>query len=199
MKNALILVDIQNDFCPGGALPVPKGDDVVAVANEEKVSGKYDLVIATQDWHPNDHGSFASTQHQPLFSTGELGGLPQVMWPDHCVWNTKGAEFHPKLDLNGVTIFRKGTDPNIDSYSGFFDNGRKKGTGLTKYLRNLGVTSVSVMGLATDYCVKATAIDAINEGFEVVLIERGCRGVGLSLGDVENAIEDMREAGVVIA
>jgi nicotinamidase/pyrazinamidase len=193
---ALILVDIQNDFCPGGALPVPHGDEVVPIAN--RVKRHFDTVIATQDYHPQNHGSFASTHHKPPYTLGELGGLPQVLWPDHCIQSTRGADFHPDLDLHAVTIFRKGTDPDVDSYSGFFDNGRKHDTGLATYLRNRGITSVDVMGLATDYCVKATALDALREGFDVFLIEDGCRGVSVNAGDVEAAINEMIKAGVTV-
>lgn len=195
---ALILVDIQNDFCPGGPLAVNEGHQVVAVAN--RLSAGYDLVVATQDWHPLDHGSFAS-QH-PGKVPGEvleLGGLEQVLWPDHCVQGSRGAEFHWELDTRPVeAIFRKGTDPAVDSYSGFYDNGRRKATGLAPYLRGRQVTEVHVLGLATDYCVRFTALDAAAEGFETALIEDGCRGVELSPGDVRKAVEEMRERGVRI-
>jgi nicotinamidase/pyrazinamidase len=171
MSTALILVDIQNDFCPGGALAVERGDEVVDVAN--RVMGAFDLVVATQDWHPADHGSFA-TQHEGR-RPGEvidLSGLQQVLWPVHCVQNSTGAEFHKKLEISRVDrVFVKGTDRSVDSYSGFFDNGRRKATGLSDLLRKRGVTSVCVLGLATDYCVKFTALDAVGEGFETSLIE----------------------------
>jgi nicotinamidase/pyrazinamidase len=195
MKNALILVDIQNDFIPGGALAVAEGDAVVPVAN--RLQPAFDLVVATQDWHPPDHGSFAS--NHPGRKPGELselGGLPQVLWPDHCVQGSRGAEFHRDLDLSRVAhVFRKGTDPAIDSYSGFFDNGHRKATGLGDYLRAQNVTDVYVMGLATDYCVKWTALDAIQLGFRTHLIEDGSRGVELNPGDVAAAIEEVRRAG----
>ena len=196
---ALILVDIQNDFLPGGALAVPHGDEVVPVAN--KVSPRFDLVVATQDWHPQDHGSFAA--NHPGKKVGDvidLHGLRQILWPVHCVQNTRGAEFAPGLDVSRVArVFRKGTDPAIDSYSGFFDNGHRRSTGLADYLRERGVDQVFVMGIATDYCVKFTALDAVQRaGLKVTLIEDGCRGVNLNAGDVEAAVDEMRRAGVKV-
>ena len=195
MKKALILVDIQNDFVPGGALAVREGDAVVPVAN--RLQPEFDLVVATQDWHPPDHGSFAS--NHPSRKPGELtelAGLSQVLWPDHCLQGSRGAEFHADLDLSRVAhVFRKGTDPEIDSYSGFFDNGHRKATGLGDYLREREVTDVYVMGLATDYCVKWTALDAIALGFRTHLIEDGSRGVELKPGDVAAAIEEVRRKG----
>lgn len=198
VMNALILVDIQNDFLPGGALAVPRGDEVIAPAN--RLQARFDLVVATQDWHPADHGSFAA--HHPGRQPGEaieLGGLPQVLWPVHCVQGTRGAEFPAELDTSRVAgMFRKGTDPGIDSYSGFFDNGRRQATGLDAYLRERGVSHVYVAGLATDYCVKATAIDARWLGYRVTLVEDACRGVERRPGDVRRAIDEMRAAGVEV-
>jgi nicotinamidase/pyrazinamidase len=196
--NALVLVDIQNDFLPGGALPVPRGDEVIPVAN--RTQAKFPLVVATQDWHPSNHGSFAS-QHpgKKAGDLGELAGSPQVMWPDHCVQNTPGAAFAPALDTTRLArVFPKGTDPAIDSYSGFFDNGHRKATGLGDYLQEESVTDVYVLGLATDYCVKATALDARQLGFKVNLIVDGCRGVELAPGDVARAIAEMETAGVKV-
>jgi nicotinamidase/pyrazinamidase len=191
---ALVLVDIQNDFCPGGALAVPFGDEVVPVAN--KVSPSFDLVIATQDWHPADHGSFAANHEgKQIYDLVQLGGLDQVLWPAHCVQETWGAKFRDDLELNGATIFQKGTDPEIDSYSGFFDNGQRNTTGLGEYLKACGVTELYVMGLATDYCVKFTALDARNLGFGVTLIIDGCRAVNVQPDDGQNAIEEMIKAG----
>lgn len=194
----LIIVDVQNDFCPGGALPVPEGDRVVEVING--MQSGVDLVVATQDWHPANHGSFAA--NHPGHSPGEqieLAGLPQILWPVHCVQNTPGAELHPGLDQSRIArVFRKGTDPSVDSYSGFFDNGRRSSTGLGEYLKGRGVADVCVCGLATDYCVKATALDAANLGFNTHLLEDGCRGVELRPGDVQRAIDEMRRQGVVI-
>ncbi len=198
--NALILVDLQNDFVPGGALPVPEGDAVVPVANGLAREGNFDLVVATQDWHPPDHGSFAAnhTGRKPG-EVIDLHGLPQILWPVHCVQNSAGAAFLPGLDVGRVEkVFRKGTDPKIDSYSGFFDNGHRKATGLGEYLKSRGVTNVYVLGLATDYCVKFTALDARQLGFRTHLVEDASRGVNLKPGDVRRAVEEMRAAGVEI-
>jgi nicotinamidase/pyrazinamidase len=196
---ALILVDIQNDFCEFGALAVPDGNAVIAVANE--LMPQYDLVIATQDWHPANHGSFAA--NYPLRKPGqiiELDGLPQILWPIHCVQNSFGSEFVRTLHITKIhKVFRKGTDVNIDSYSGFYDNGHRKSTGMGEYLQSKGVTVITVMGLATDYCVKFTAIDALSFGFKTTFLERGSRGVNLQPDDVANAIVAMREKGVIIA
>jgi nicotinamidase/pyrazinamidase len=194
----LILVDIQNDFCTGGALAVPQGEAVVPVAN--RLMPLVDLVVATQDWHPAEHGSFAANHAgRKPFDLGELGGQPQVLWPVHCVAWTGGAQFHPGLDTRRLArVFPKGTDPQIDSYSGFFDNGRRKATGLGDWLRAQRVEEVLICGLATDYCVKATALDAVQEGFRTVLAEDACRGVGLQAGDIPTALAAMRQAGVVI-
>jgi nicotinamidase/pyrazinamidase len=195
---ALILVDIQNDFCPGGALAVTDGDAVVPLAN--RLMDTVDLVVATQDWHPANHGSFASNNPgKQVFTMGDLAGLPQVMWPDHCVQWTGGAQFHPGLDTKRIArIFPKGTDPTIDSYSGFFDNGKRKATGLGDWLKAKGVTEVLICGLATDYCVKATAIDAVQLGFRTVLVEDACRGVAMAPDHIPAALAAMRDAGVQI-
>lgn len=195
---ALILVDIQNDFLPGGALAAPHGDEVVPVAN--RLMPEYELVVATQDWRPPDHQSFAS-QHDG-HAVGEIvtvAGLDQILWPAHCVQGTLGAEFAADLNVGGIDhVIRKGTDRPLDSYSGFFDNGHRKATGLGDYLQQRGVAAVDVMGLATDYCVKFTALDAIRLGLEVRLLIEGVRGVELKLGDCEAAIRQMRELGVQI-
>ncbi|MGA2034813.1 MAG: bifunctional nicotinamidase/pyrazinamidase [Thermoguttaceae bacterium] len=196
--NALIVADVQNDFCPGGALAVPEGDLVVPIIN--RILPQFDVAVATQDWHPANHGSFAA--NHPGRSPGEqidLAGLPQILWPVHCVQNTPGAELHPGLDRRRIArVFRKGTDPTIDSYSGFFDNGRRSSTGLDEYLKRLGVTDVYVCGLTTDYCVKATALDAAGLGFQTHLLEDACRGVELRPGDIRQAIEQMRAQGVML-
>jgi nicotinamidase/pyrazinamidase len=195
---ALILVDIQNDFLPGGALAVPHGDEVIPVA--DRVQRTFELVVATQDWHPANHGSFAASH--PGRKPGEMGtldGSPQVLWPAHCVQHTQGADFAAALDTTRVArVFPKGTDVTIDSYSGFFDNGHKKTTGLGEFLHERKVTDVYILGLATDYCVKATALDARGLGFNTHLVVDGCRGVELTAGDVARAIAEMRAAGVEI-
>jgi nicotinamidase/pyrazinamidase len=195
---ALILVDIQNDFLPGGALAVPDGDAVIPVANKLQVV--FPLVVATQDWHPLDHGSFAASHPgKKVFEQIELNGLPQTLWPVHCVQNTKGADLANALDRNRIAkIFPKGTNAGIDSYSGLFDNGHRKSTGLGEWLKVQGVTEVFVCGLATDYCVKFTALDAVGLGFKTHFIEDASRGVNLRPDDVKNATEEMKRAGITI-
>lgn len=196
---ALVLVDLQNDFCPGGALAVNEGDKVVPVGNRLITSGNFDITILTQDWHPPTHKSFRSNNDVPDDEiVGELGGKPQVWWPNHCVWSTKGAEFHKNL-LPGRAnlILRKGMDSEVDSYSGFFDNDGKS-VGLAGYLKGRGVTDVYIMGLATDYCVKFTALDSVKCGFNTYLITDGCRAVNISEGDGEAAISEMKSAGVTL-
>jgi len=198
MKRALILVDLQNDFVPGGALAVRDGDKVVPVAN--RIQAAFELVVATQDWHPANHGSFAS-QH-PGRKPGDvidLNGIQQVLWPDHCVQHSRGADFHPALDRTRIArVFQKGTDPRIDSYSAFFDNAHRRGTGLAEYFRSQGVTAVYIAGLATDYCVKFTALDALALGLQTFVIEDACRGVNLRPGDSLEALDEMRAAGAQV-
>ena len=177
MTTALIIVDMQNDFLPGGALAVAGGDEIIPEINH--LSLEYDLVVATQDWHPHNHGSFAS-QHEGArqFEMGQLGGMPQVMWPDHCVQGSFGADLTRELDQERVeAIFRKGMNPEIDSYSAFFDNGKLKATGLEGYLRGRGVTEVHICGLAADYCVWYTAKDAIELGFEATILLDAVRAI----------------------
>jgi nicotinamidase/pyrazinamidase len=191
----LLLIDVQNDFLPGGALAVREGDQIVPILNT--LMPDYDLVVATQDWHPADHGSFAVNHPggQP-FQQAELGGLPQTLWPSHCVQNTGGALFAPGLQTQYVhRVFTKGMDPGVDSYSGFYDNGKRHSTGLASWLRGKGVRSIDVAGLATDYCVKFTVLDALADGFAVRVLTEACRGVDLTTGDCERALEEMREAG----
>lgn len=175
--NALIIVDIQNDFLPPGALPVPNGEDVIPVING--LQEKFDLVVATQDWHPADHKSFASMYPgKKIFEQILLNGLPQVLWPEHCVQEMPGAQFSPSLETKRIeAIFRKGMDKNIDSYSGFFDNGKLKATGMGDYLKGKGVTAVYVTGLAGDYCVHFTALDALELGFQSTIIEDSTRPI----------------------
>ena len=198
MTRALLLVDLQNDFCPGGALAVAEGDDTIAVAN--RLMPAFDLVFATQDLHPAAHGSFASNHPgRAPYEVIDLAGLPQVLWPAHCVEGTSGADLHPALDRARIlATVPKGTDPAIDSYSGFWDIGRRKSTGLAEFLRRHGVTDLVVMGLATDYCVRATALDARAEGFAVTLHRAGCRAVELRPGDADAALAEMAAAGVIL-
>ena len=194
---ALIVVDIQNDFLPGGALAVPSGDEVVSVTNE--LMPKFDLVVATQDWHPANHGSFAENHtDRQAGDVIELNGLQQILWPTHCVQHTSGASFASGLNVAEFdAIFQKGTDPQLDSYSGFFDNDHRASTGLDKYLREKGIEEVSVVGLATDYCVKFTALDAVDCGFKTTLIVDACRGVNLNPDDCETALAELSQAGIV--
>ena len=197
-NSALILIDLQNDFMPGGALAVNNGDTVVTIAN--KLQMMFSVVIATQDWHPANHGSFAS--NHPDHHCGDiiiLAGLPQVLWPTHCVQDTTGADFVKNLELSDrIKIIRKGTNPIIDSYSGFFDNGWKQETKLRRYLQSLRINTLYIMGLATDYCVKSTVIDACKLGFKTYVIEDGCKGVNLQPNDSIQAFIAMRQAGAII-
>ena len=195
---ALIVVDVQNDFLPGGSLAVPAGDTIIPIIN--RLLPLFDLAVATQDWHPAQHESFAS--NNPKGRIGEvvdLHGLPQVLWPDHCIQHSWGSDFSVSLDLQSINkVFRKGTDPTVDSYSGFFDNGKKQDTGLSAYLKSKGVDQVYLVGLATDYCVKYTALDAVELGFETTVIADAVKAVNLQSTDQENAINEMIEAGVHI-
>jgi nicotinamidase/pyrazinamidase len=196
--NALIMVDLQNDFLPGGALAVPAGDEVIPLAN--RLQGRFRHIVATRDWHPADHLSFAMNHlGRRVGETIELEGLPQVLWPPHCVQGTHGAELAVGLDAARIEhVVFKGTDPAIDSYSGFFDNGHRRSTGLGKYLSDCGIGEVYILGLATDYCVQFTALDARRLGLRTWLIADACRGVELHPGDIERAIGAMRDAGVEI-
>lgn len=198
MKKALLLIDLQNDFVQGGALAVPQGNEVIAIAN--RLQSHFEWVIATQDWHPANHSSFAA--NNPPKNIGdviELYGLPQILWPVHCVQNTIGANFVPNLSTTHIkAVFQKGTDPNIDSYSGFFDNGKRKSTGLGSFLLQQGITDVYIMGLALDYCVKFSALDAVSLGFNTYLIADACRAVNLQPTDATQAIAEMNAAGVKI-
>lgn len=197
---ALLLIDIQNGFCPGGNLPVPEGDAVVPVANRLMRSGRYGLIIASQDWHPANHGSFAS-QHpgRKPFEMGTLSGQPQMLWPDHCVQGTADAEFHPGLETGRFDyVQRKGENPAVDSYSAFRDNDRAALTGLAAYLREKGVTELDLCGLATDYCVKFSALDAVDmlPGVRVRFIADASRGIDPD--GVKRAITEMQAAGVEV-
>lgn len=195
---ALLIIDVQNDFLPGGALAVPDGDQIIPVIN--RLQESFEFIVATQDWHPANHGSFAANHKNK--KTGEfvnLSGVDQILWPIHCVQGTLGAEFHPQLEQEKwKAIFQKGTNSYVDSYSGFFDNNRMHDTGLSAYLKEQGVDTVYVAGLATDYCVKYTVMDALSEGFRTYLIEDATKGVNLSPNDSERAITEMSKAGTVV-
>ena len=194
-REALIVVDVQNDFCPGGALAVPRGDDVVPVIN--RLSPRFPLVVLTQDWHPRGHVSFASSHPgRRAFERIQVAYGEQVLWPDHCVPGTRGAEFHPALDARPASlIVRKGSDPSVDSYSAFFENDHRTSTGLAGYLRERGCSRLVVTGLATDFCIQYTALDARQLGFEVSVVHEGVRGIDLE-GSVAAAWDRMAAAGV---
>ncbi len=195
MSPALLFIDLQNDFMPFGGLAVADADKVIPVANA--LIPHFKTVVATQDWHPADHGSFAA--NHPWRKPGqviELNGLPQVLWPMHCVQDSFGAEFAPALATTRFTkVFPKGTDPGIDSYSGFYDNGHRKSTGLAEWLHGQKIDTLYMMGVATDFCVKFSVLDALAENFVVYLIVDGCRGVDLVPGDSEQALTEMERAG----
>jgi len=196
--NALIIVDLQNDFLPGGALPVPRGDEVIPLANE--LQRRFELILATQDWHPADHGSFAP--NHPGKKPGDrivLDGIEQILWQLHCVQNTRGAEFAASFDTKRIArVFQKGIDPRIDSYSTFFDNAHRRSTGLSDYLKERSVREIYLLGLALDYCVKYSALDAQQLGFDAHVIVDACRGIELEPGDLEKALNEMKEAGATL-
>lgn len=200
-QRALLLVDIQNDFCAGGALAVAEGDSTVDIANTliDGCKSRGDAVLASQDWHPANHGSFASQHGVAPFSTGELDGLAQTFWPDHCVQNSDGAALHPLLNQQAIDeVFRKGEDPNIDSYSAFFDNDHRKATALHGWLQQHGIRELIVLGLATDYCVKFSVLDALQLGYEVSVITDGCRGVNIQPQDSTQAFMEMAAEGATL-
>jgi nicotinamidase/pyrazinamidase len=193
--NALVIVDVQNDFLPGGALPVPRGDEIIPLVND--LQKQFELVVATQDWHPPDHGSFAA--NHPGKKPGDrimLDGIEQILWPAHCVQHTAGAEFAPGFATKRVArVFQKGVDPRIDSYSTFFDNAHRRATGLGDFLNERDVTDVYLAGLALDYCVKYSVLDACQLDFKAHVIVDACRGIDLAPGDVDLAIEEMKASG----
>jgi nicotinamidase-related amidase len=196
-SDLLLVVDVQNDFCPEGALAVPRGDDVLAPIN--RIGRRFAHVVLTQDWHPKDHRSFAS-QHagRRPFETIAFDYGDQTLWPDHCVQGTPGAEFHRDLDLpHAEMVLRKGFARDIDSYSAFFENDRRTPTGLAFYLRERGFHRLAIAGLATDYCVAYSALDAIRLGFVVTVLEDACRAIDLD-GSLDWAMREMRQAGVTI-
>ncbi|NLR91047.1 MULTISPECIES: bifunctional nicotinamidase/pyrazinamidase [Flammeovirga] len=195
---ALLIVDVQNDFIPGGALEVPEGDQIIPVINS--IIPKFDLVVASQDWHPADHKSFAiSHSDRDIGEIVDLNGLPQILWPVHCVEGSNGAEFVDALDQSSIKkVFKKGTDKEVDSYSSFYDNDKRHDTGLNQYLKDNNVEEVFIVGLATDYCVKYTALDAKSSDFKTYVIEDATRGVNLRENDVENAFTDLRVSGIKV-
>mgnify|MGYP006271777987 CR=1 FL=1 len=192
---ALLIVDLQNDFCEGGALEVPDGSSIVPTVNE--LIDNFDIVLQTQDWHPDGHSSFASShKDKSPNDTIELDYGTQVLWPDHCVQGSDGAEFHPELNtLKSQVIIRKGFRRDIDSYSAFFENDQHTKTGLTGYLQTRGITDLYTVGLATDFCVKWTILDGIDEGFNMHIVEDAVKGIDLD-GSLDKAWEEMREKGV---
>ncbi|CNK71955.1 nicotinamidase/pyrazinamidase [Yersinia aldovae] len=198
MNTALLLIDLQNDFCPGGALAVAEGDRVIEIANQAigACIAQQIPVIASQDWHPAEHRSFAINSNAKQGTIGELNGLVQVWWPVHCVQHQAGAAFHPLLQQDAIEqVFRKGQDPDIDSYSAFFDNGKRAKTPLDAWLKQQGVENLFIMGLATDYCVKYSVLDALALGYKTTVISDGCRGVNLQPQDSALAFKAMSDAG----
>jgi len=195
---ALVIVDIQNDFLLGGALAVKEGDQVIQVV-QELLQKKWDVIVASKDWHPADHGSFATTHGKKVGDEIELDGLEQILWPIHCVQNTKGSEFAKGWDTSKVQkIFHKGVDKNIDSYSTFFDNEHRRSTGLGDYLLENHIDEVFLAGLTTDFCVKYSALDSLSLGFKTYIIADACRAVNLRGGDGERALLELKKAGVLI-
>ena len=197
MTKALIVIDVQNDFCPGGALAVPGGDEIVDGINA--MMPEFDAVVLTQDWHPAGHSSFASSHDgQDPMSVIEMPYGPQVLWPDHCIQGSEGAAFHSGLRVDGDLIIRKGFNPAIDSYSAFFENDHTTPTGLERYLRTRGITELSMVGLALDFCVNYSAVDAAKLGFDVVVIEEMTRAIDFD-GSKDAALKGMRDVGVKLA
>lgn len=195
---ALIIVDMQNDFFPGGALPVATAPQVLPIF-EKLLKYPFDVIVASKDWHPKDHASFASMHGKKPGQVVKLGDIEQMLWPDHCVQGSTGADFYPKWDASGVQkIFYKGTNKDVDSYSTFFDNQHLKSTGLADYLKENQVDTVYVAGLATDYCVKYSVLDALKLGFKTIVISDACRGVNLQSDDSDKAFKNMQQAGAVI-
>jgi len=196
-RDLLLVIDVQNDFCPGGALAVPEGDAIVPTIN--RLARDFTHVVLTQDWHPPGHASFASTHpgRQP-FEAIELPYGTQILWPDHCVQGTPGAAFHPDLDIpHAELVLRKGYHPAIDSYSAFQENDRKTATGLAAYLRERGFGRITLCGLATDFCVFFSAIDAAKAGFATTVVLDACRGIDRD-GSIARALDEMRAAGVTL-
>ncbi len=195
-KSVFVVVDVQNDFCPGGSLAISSGDQVVDVIN--RLAPEFGYVVATKDWHPRGHVSFASSHpgRRP-FDVVPMSGIDQTLWPDHCVAGSPGAEFHPRLDVRPIScVLHKGRGVGLDSYSAFFENDKKTPTGLEHLLKGLGYSRVYLCGLATDVCVFHSAMDAVRLGFQVFVVEDASRGVDVPAGSVEKALRDMGSAGV---
>ncbi|MEL7834479.1 bifunctional nicotinamidase/pyrazinamidase [Fodinibius sp. Rm-B-1B1-1] len=191
---ALLIVDVQIDFCPGGALEVPKGDKIIPIINQ--LSEQFDIVVQTQDWHPQEHTSFASTHdNQAPFETINMPYGQQVLWPDHCVQGSEGAQFHPDLNTkNSQLIVRKGFRKQIDSYSAFYENDGETTTGLTGYLKARDIDTLYAVGLATDFCVKWSVVDGIKEGFDLHVVEDAVKGIDIE-GSVDQAWQEMLDQG----
>jgi nicotinamidase/pyrazinamidase len=196
MSHALLIIDVQNDFCPGGALAVADGDDIVRGINA--IMPEYDAVILTQDWHPTGHSSFATTHGADPMTLTQMPYGPQVLWPDHCIIGTNGAAFHSDLNVDAADmIIRKGYNPAIDSYSAFFENDHSTPTGLEGYLRTRGIDTLTLVGLATDFCVNYSAVDAAKLGFNVTVRMNLCRAIDFD-GSLDAAIAGMTQAGVSV-
>lgn len=192
--NALLIIDVQNDFLLGGALPVPKGNEVIPVINA--IQRDFSRVLATKDWHPLHHVSFASTHGKKAGESVVVKGVEQHLWPDHCIEGSLGAQFPSGLETGKIErVFFKGSDLYTDSYSAFYDNARIRSTGLGPFLKEQGIDKITVVGLATDYCVKYSVLDACLLGFDVTVLLEGCRGIDFVPGDTNRAIEEMKEAG----
>jgi nicotinamidase/pyrazinamidase len=198
MMKALVVVDVQNDFLKAGALEVQKGDEIIPLINA-LAHYPFDIIVATKDWHPADHLSFANNHHKNPGEHVMLGGVDQILWPAHCIQGSKGAEFGSGWDTTCLDkIIYKGTNPSIDSYSTFYDNGHRLTTGLENYLREKGVNEIYFAGLATDYCVKYSVLDAIQLGFTAYVIIDACRGVNLKENDSKEALQQMQLAGATL-
>lgn len=199
-KKALIVVDVQNDFCKDGSLEVPEANSIIPYINELIQNGNYNEIVATQDFHPSNHKSFASNHtNKKVGEIIDLDGISQILWPNHCVQETFGADFHQDLNYKNITqIIQKGKNENVDSYSGFYDNNHQVATGLTKYLNSKNIQQLEIVGLALDYCVKFTALDAVKEGFKTSIHYKGTKAVNLHKNDFKDAIIELVEAGVSI-
>ncbi len=194
---ALLIVDLQNDFLPGGTMGVPSGNEIIPRINHLQES--FPLVVATKDWHPRNHVSFASNHGRQPGEVVEVSGLKQILWPNHCIQNTEGAQFSPELHTERIAqIFHKGVDPSIDSYSTFYDNAHARSTGLGDYLKQHQVDEIVIVGLTTDYCILYSVLDARKLGFEIIVPLETCRGIDLVPGDIDRALDEMQKVGAKI-